>query len=1582
MNRISRLTALLLAVLLFLGSVTAAAEGLQIGGASGLTIEDWEQLVNSAEGSLFYTEEGDTGKEVIPESPELPEQSAYYPYTGATELTLTQGDTAAEAYITASEVAVLTCADAGQWQIDRGEGFVSLKGATGTTLNVSAAMVGGDSASFRKGLGAKDAQTGEYAAYTQTAVVSVIESAAVYSLSREAESTENDGIMTLEAANQENMIIVEVAYVIAGTDQPVADSYVGQIARKSTLSTTLTLPKVTGYLAADYIPYEGSTTVTFTAQTADAAGAITLNVTAAESVADITIRVQYEPTNVNFTVRHFQQNVENDGYTEVAADKQTLQGLTGAPVGEGLQKTYEGFQHIWYDPTTAIAADGSTVVEIYYNREYYMMTFDLGGGYGVDPIFARYGATIAISVPQRAGYTFAGWVDADGNAATIPATMPLTDSKYTATWTAADTTFVVAYWLENPNDDGYSYWGAYKENAKAETVVDGETYQNYPDSVGDTLDEYEKRYSYYSHADADVTVSGDGDTVVNVYYKRKAYTLKFYYAQEGDGKYYVIGGSTYRFGYHAQNTVNKADEVSLLSYYMSEYTSERGEVASKPTLNARGTARGYASGSDAATVGEVEYLYHYIAFSAKYGADISELWPCDVFDSVKSYDTTSGDWAGDQAYVSAWNGEHHVYYSQNNSNQTIKGNYTELDYQLLWASRYDDPSDMTVTYLCFWENGASVNWNIPELYRYHIWVPVLENQDLTNENLLVWNGVTYYEKNVYDTFDNSIPHDQTPSAITGFTCINSNTAEWYDYETASENKKTWTGENAKDPNGHWQWITIPDEHAGTVRYAYDINWFYTRNTYSLTFESYSDNHTVADIPFGSDLSEQAWEPPYPTGQEEGALKFVGWYTSPECIAGTEFDFDTTTMPAHDVGLFAKWELVKHKVQFWLDSTMTVEVVDYPAVTHGQTITNVYQDASDYVDPDEWLESNTDHAYSKYAFDGWYYIDENGDEMRFDIDTMPITGDMDIYAKWTSNDPVPFTFKFYHEDGTQLAPDYTGQALPNTPVTLSAKIGDELTLAPKQDNLLGYIPYVNSHTIVLDVDETKNVYTFVYQEPAEVSYTVQYLVADWVTDDNGNQVLAPVVNTDGSYTHLVDEKTETTKKAVVTENYVPVVGYMPHATQLRLIVGMDESLNVLQFLYAENEKDAPYSVTHYVTDHAGVTTIARSETNLTGTIDATVSVEKLSLTGYAFAYAKVAVPTQNDGTWTDVLHDPTATDPTVQYVLPQAGMHVYLYYEPVKYPFKVQYINAATDGLIDTKLATEAEYKEYGSTLSTADYVIDIEDYRFVRFDPATWTVDVETNFNDPAVNVLSIYYDLDVADIAITKEIAVSQEENAPKPTEDELNTAFEFTVTLTNASKEQANAYVTVDDVTQTTTVTNGTLTFKLTNGQTAVIHDLWVGTQYTIVEKETDIFKTSYVGDAAGTLTALGAEVTVINTFPKYSGELIVVKNGLKETKESAIVHVDVGGVDYYLVLNASNGYTATITGIKPGTAYTVSEVTAWTWQYTSATGSTSGTITETDIRQTVTITNTYNGDKWMHDESHVSNDFGTAASTGVNQ
>ena len=376
-----------------------------------------------------------------------------------------------------------------QWQIHvSGDVWANIMGANGNRLELSyglvANLLSGNAAEIRCRL------TNGEVRYTDPVKVQIQSDAAVRKAPAAAPVLGSAPNGDPADGPAPSTYVITIKYQFADGEQ-AANSWTATVATGSTYTQDVASPAIVGYTPdPDVVHVNASETTTYT--------------------------VIYKPAEVNFTVKHYQQNVSDDKYT--LADTETKKGYTKSAVGEGLARTdYEGFYSLLYDTAMEIAADGSTVVEIYYDRYYYLMNFDLDGGYGVEPIYARYGAAVSVSDPTKPGYTFNGWTPA------IPATMPAQNTSYAANWEIGTSGFTVVFWYENANDDGYSVAGTYKPaNVKPGTEQKSDDYKN------QSFDGRDGTHFTYNEDKAEtVTVKGDGSTVLNVYYTRNTYTLTF-----------------------------------------------------------------------------------------------------------------------------------------------------------------------------------------------------------------------------------------------------------------------------------------------------------------------------------------------------------------------------------------------------------------------------------------------------------------------------------------------------------------------------------------------------------------------------------------------------------------------------------------------------------------------------------------------------------------------------------------------------------------------------------------------------------------------------------------------------------------------------------------------------------------------------------------------------------------------------------------------------------------------------------------------------------------------------------------------
>ena len=170
--------------------------------------------------------------------------------------------------------------------------------------------------------------------------------------------------------------------------------------------------------------------------------------------------------------------------------------------------------------------EGSTSVNVYaIIKEGYWVTFDSDGGSAIDSQFVFDKISLNDqTTPKKPGYTFDGWYNGKlkvENDATISSPMTLK-----AHWTPKQVSYTVIHWWENADDNGYSFHesqelqgltGATTEAVAKSYTVDGKNI--FGESVNDKV--------FNATTIEQKTIKGDGSTIVNVYYKRKTYTMHF-----------------------------------------------------------------------------------------------------------------------------------------------------------------------------------------------------------------------------------------------------------------------------------------------------------------------------------------------------------------------------------------------------------------------------------------------------------------------------------------------------------------------------------------------------------------------------------------------------------------------------------------------------------------------------------------------------------------------------------------------------------------------------------------------------------------------------------------------------------------------------------------------------------------------------------------------------------------------------------------------------------------------------------------------------------------------------------------------
>ena len=124
-----------------------------------------------------------------------------------------------------------------------------------------------------------------------------------------------------------------------------------------------------------------------------------------------------------------------------------------------------------------------------------------------------------IEPATRQGYQFTGWfLDEACTEPYTPGQAVNADLTVYAGWKAQNVVYRIAYWQQNPDDDGYSLAEVEQKTALADSKVQ-------PDPAQD-------RYANFTLKERPVaqTIAGDGCTVIPVYYDRNIYEVKFYRA--------------------------------------------------------------------------------------------------------------------------------------------------------------------------------------------------------------------------------------------------------------------------------------------------------------------------------------------------------------------------------------------------------------------------------------------------------------------------------------------------------------------------------------------------------------------------------------------------------------------------------------------------------------------------------------------------------------------------------------------------------------------------------------------------------------------------------------------------------------------------------------------------------------------------------------------------------------------------------------------------------------------------------------------------------------------------------------------
>ena len=824
-------------------------------------------------------------------------------------------------------------------------------------------------------------------------------------------------------------------------DQQVADPWTATVMAGGTYQSVVKSPVVVGY-------------------TADQAE---ITVGGENIQQDQNFTVKYKPTVVKFSVKHLLQNVSNDEYTQ-DGDPEIRNGNTGDAVGETLEKHYSGFYSLKYDATVKIAGDESTVVEVKYDRYYYLINFNLDGGYGVEPIYARYGAPINVGTPEKPGYTFTGWSEE------IPKTMPVIENplSFKASWQKGTAGFTVVFWYENANDNGYSVAGTLTPADVAPgTQKSSGDYQN--QSFDGRDDEH---FTYNADKAETVNVNGDGSTVLNVYYTRNTYTLTF---KEGGAKVLSCGKVEHK---HSDSCC-KYGGTGLDHWYHRDSCCK--------------------SGLSEHTHSNKCYKYSDLTITAKYGADIHSNFPikdgnetiwwkvpdgCQFFvpgNNLGTIDTMPGENITFEKDASESGAKIYYYVETLNGaagDTTLNGkNYKQ--YKVVDLT-YSSSTSLTYAEKFHPITGFTQGDSNPYLPK-------------DGKVRMKQNNYLYYTRNSYNlSFYN---YNAVVAGKGGSVQYEAPLSSYYFVPEYPDNLEKnayvfagWYTTSGCYEGSEADLSTLTMPASDLVLYAKWVPKTHTVKTY-LTKDVLDNNgqaiQTWTDVPHGTALTDP------PANREREPYTFVGWFYISDTDEEKAFDF---SMPVNsDLNLYAKWRAdvnVDYVIHYRLEDGTTIAEDTTGSALAGTTKT---------------FAAKTFGMLNEGYQTGYYPL-EGSHSIQMDIEGNEYT------FVYVAREKVNYTVRYLER---------------NTETVLYAEKSSETSdavITEKFVKIKGYAPDAYQKQLVLSADDTKNVLTFWYTKdethaPLQKIHLIQNLTNDEYTEYQSSTNLNATIGTDYSESPL-------------------------------------------------------------------------------------------------------------------------------------------------------------------------------------------------------------------------------------------------------------------------------------------------------------------------------------------------------------------------------------------------------------------------------------------------------------------------------
>ena len=695
--------------------------------------------------------------------------------------------------------------------------------------------------------------------------------------------------------------------------------YIGWEQRRFREALNLKTPTPTGYTFKGWTYYllKNESDI-FSYTEADRYDGTTMPESALVAVAMFELR-----TDIPYTLNFYLQNVDGT-YPEAPTESVIHHGTAYnyfVP-DEALVPDKIGYYHPHYAPIH-IRPDGTGGQDYYYSRITFTLILNSNGQVSTVPY--RYGAKLdrLNEAPARLGYIFDGWyTDVDCTTEFTAATMPAKDLTLYAKWLPDYIYYFLV--LRKEGEDGK--W------SQTTKIQIGKTDETVAIDPAEFLTEAEKGI-YTIPETVQYTVSAEDGGTVSISYARKRFSLT-YDLNAADAEWVSDPGvRQYRVGAAlkllTQSYVKRAG-YTFDGWYTDETCTSGNEftATTMPAENITLYAKWIAQGNISYTV-------------EHYQQNVAD-------DDYTLADRESKTGAAGQL-TAAESKSYPGFTVQGFDQQTVKGDGSTV------VKVYYNRNEYTLTYNL---NGSDAVWTDSETdqshkYRFGAEITTPTSNDLSRagyafggwytdadctaeftattmpaENTTLyakWNAgqvnytVNYYLQNVDGTTYPNTPSETVPgSGVTG---------------QAVDVHKSFEGFAPKADSSTS--ITLQADSAQNV-----VDLYYTRNRYTLSFNlgdgvilDEGSAPAGGDIYYGAEISVDM------TNVKRTGYTFVGWYED----EAYQTEWSGTTMPARDLTLYAKWDVMTYFLRFDWDGNVPLR--DWLLKSGGKLLTAEYDKAN-------------------------------------------------------------------------------------------------------------------------------------------------------------------------------------------------------------------------------------------------------------------------------------------------------------------------------------------------------------------------------------------------------------------------------------------------------------------------------------------------------------------------------------------------------------------------------------------------------------------------------------------------------------